>query len=403
MGQLQRLFEAAIHERAVDTVVEHIAAKCAAQAFSLSARQRRKVAEALRRGEKIALRKFRWPPWRTDDVELVVTDDELAAIAEKHDELISQIEPAMQLFVSEQEQRLEQIILKSYPGKIRSESQQLGRFRHRLAKRWERPVTLLRTIIALSESIALESAPSGVRRLDGDDVLEPVLRRLHGRGVRIAKEVLALLEAGFADGAIARWRTLHEITVVAIFIQEHGLECAKLYVSHEIVENFRAANAYRTHQEALGFNPISDDEWNEIAGAYRGAIARFGERFADDYGWALPYLDGRAANFAAIEASIALGHLRPFYRMASQQVHASSKAIMFGLSHNAREVVLLGPSNAGLADPGQNVALTLSLLTTVFLRLSPDLDVLVGVKVLSALAVKAATAWAETQRELEDE
>lgn len=403
MGQLQQLFDEVIHERATEIVVEHIVAKCAQLGIDPTARQRRKIVEALSRGKPLALRQWRWPPWRTDSRELVITDEDLAAIAKEHNELLSRIEPAVRLFVNENEERIKQIILRSYPSEIRSDDRELSGFRRRLAKRWERPATLLRIIIALSERIAVESAPDGVPRLNGGDVLEPVLRRLHGRGVRIAKEALALIEAGFADGAMARWRTLHEITVVAMFIQDHGAQCATLYLAHDVVETYRSASSYRAHQEALGYEPITDEEWHNIEDAYRAALATYGESFATEYGWARSFLVGRAANFAEIEASIALEHLRPFYKMASQQVHAGPKAILFGLSHDPRELVLLGPSNAGLADPGQNVGLTLSLLTKVFLRVSPDMDVLVGVKVLSALASEAAVAWAETQRDLDEE
>ncbi len=401
MGQLQQLFEEAIRERAVDIVVDRIVAKCAEQGLKPSRRQRRTIVNALRKGETFTLRQWRWPPWRTTSIQLVVSDEELAVIAREHDELLSRIEPAVRLFVDENEERIKQIILRSYPIELRSDDRELSGFRRRLSKRWERPATLLRIIVALSERIAVESAPNGVPRLDGDDVLEPVLRRLHGRGVRIAKEMLALIEAGFADGAIARWRTLHEITVVAMFIQDHGAQCAKLYLAHDVVESYRSATSYRAHQEALGYEPIADEEWHDIESAYRTALATYGDSFAAEYGWARRFLVGRASNFAEIEASIALGHLRPFYKMASQQVHAGPKAILFGLSHDAREILLLGPSDSGLADPGQNAGLTLALLTTVFLRLSPDMDVLVGVNVLSALASDAAIAWAETQHDLE--
>jgi hypothetical protein len=403
MGQLQQLFEEIIHERAIEIVVDHIVAKCTALGLTPSARQRRQIASGLRSGQTFTLRKWQWPPWRTETRELVVTDEDLAAIAKAHETLLSRIEPAVRLFVEENEERIKQIILQSYPSEIRSDDRELTGFRRRLAKRWDRPATLLRVIIALSERIAIESAPNGVPRLDAEDVLEPVLRRLHGRGVRIAKEALALIEAGFADGAIARWRTLHEITVVALFIQDHGPSCAKLYLAHDIVETYRSASAYRAHHQALGYESISDEEWNGIDAAYRAAVSTHGDPFASEFGWMRPFLVGHAPNFAGLEASIALGHLRPFYKMASQQVHAGPKAILFGLSHDPREMILLGPSNIGLADPGQNVGLTLSLLTTVFLRLSPDMDVLVGVKVLTALASEAAVAWAETQSTLEEE
>jgi hypothetical protein len=285
MGQLQQLFEEAIRERATEIVVDHVVAKCAELGLDPSPRLRRKIGNALRKGETLTLRQWRWPPWRTESRELVVTDEDLAAIAKKHDELSSSMESVVRLFVHENEEQIKRIILRSYPSEIRSDDRELSGFRRRLAKRWERPATLLRIIIALSERLAIESAPNGVPRLDGADVLEPVLRRLHGRGVRIAKEALALIEAGFADGAMARWRTLHEITVVAMFIQDHGAQCAKLYLAHDAIESYRSANSYRAHHEALGYEPIADEEWNGVESAYHAAIATHGTSFATEYGW----------------------------------------------------------------------------------------------------------------------
>ena len=42
-----------------------------------------------------------------------------------------------------------------------------------------------------------------------------VQTRLHARACQIAREVLTLLYAGFAEGAMARWRALHELAVLS--------------------------------------------------------------------------------------------------------------------------------------------------------------------------------------------
>ena len=97
MGQLQQLFEEIIHERAIEIVVDHIVAKCTALGLIPSARQRRNIARALRTGETLTLRKWQWPPWRTESRELVVTAEDLAAIAKEHETLLSRIEPAVRV------------------------------------------------------------------------------------------------------------------------------------------------------------------------------------------------------------------------------------------------------------------------------------------------------------------
>jgi hypothetical protein len=58
------------------------------------------------------------------------------------------------------------------------------------------------------------------------------LIRLHAGAVRVAGEIYALLLSGFASGAHARWRTLHEIAVTALFIVQEDKQTAERYVHH---------------------------------------------------------------------------------------------------------------------------------------------------------------------------
>jgi hypothetical protein len=45
-----------------------------------------------------------------------------------------------------------------------------------------------------------------------------VMARLHASACLVAFEILTLLQAGHAQAALARWRTLHETAVTALFI-----------------------------------------------------------------------------------------------------------------------------------------------------------------------------------------
>jgi hypothetical protein len=78
--------------------------------------------------------------------------------------------------------------------------------------------------------------------------LVDVITRMHARPCQIAEEVIVLSECGFANGAMARWRTMHEVFVVASFISKHGEKCAKAYCEHQAVESKKGSDEY-----ALGF------------------------------------------------------------------------------------------------------------------------------------------------------
>jgi hypothetical protein len=116
------------------------------------------------------------------------------------------------------------------------------------------------------------------------------LLRLHVRACQITNEIIVLLENGFADGAMARWRTLHEVATVASVIAIHGEEMAERYVHHQVVEAYKGLIAYERDHVGLRFKPISKKESQRIRKAYAAAVRRFGTKFAEEYGWAAHHL-----------------------------------------------------------------------------------------------------------------
>jgi len=67
--------------------------------------------------------------------------------------------------------------------------------------------------------------------------------------------------------------------------------------------------------------------------ARSNAINEFGKSFGVNYGWAASVLKFNNT-FAQIEESIGLNHLRPYYKMASQNVHADPKGVIYRLGLN---------------------------------------------------------------------
>lgn len=86
-----------------------------------------------------------------------------------------------------------------------------------------------------------EGINARLRRPDADEAYKlDVLTRLHARACQIAQEVIVLLSAGLADGAMARWRTLHEVATAALLISENGEALAERYARHDVIESRRA-------------------------------------------------------------------------------------------------------------------------------------------------------------------
>lgn len=205
------------------------------------------------------------------------------------------------------------------------------------------------------------------------DYVFEALGRLSARACRIAEEVLVLLKAGYGQGALARWRALHEVAIVADVIAEYGDECAERYFAHEGVESWRAMQEYQEHAAALGQEPYSDEEVESARQQYEALLERYGRSFAGPYGWAQEAVAAKDARYArrdvtfsALEASVGTPHMRPYYRMASHGVHANPKGVTWtpDLLPTDRALVLLtGPSPAGLADPGHSTLASLTRVT----------------------------------------
>ena len=136
---------------------------------------------------------------------------------------------------------------------------------------------------------------------------------------------------------------------------------------------------HRQHAEAINDEPISEKEFDEFKAEQNKLVARFGESFKKNYGWAASALGKERPTIVDIEESVDLKHLRPYYGMASDNTHANAHGAYYrlGSSLETNEVLLAGPSNMGLANPGHSTAISLCQVTTALLTTKPNLDSLV--------------------------
>lgn len=117
----------------------------------------------------------------------------------------------------------------------------MRKFEDRLNTLWKEPFELFETLIYVSQEICEEVDVTVVddeRRKQ--DLVFYALVRLHCRACQIAQEILKLMQTGFPDGAIARWRTLHEITVISYFIRKNGQEVANKFLLHDAIESYNS-------------------------------------------------------------------------------------------------------------------------------------------------------------------
>lgn len=184
---------------------------------------------------------------------------------------------------------------------------------------------------------------------------------------------------------MARWRTLHEISVVAAVIRHYGNDIAAKYSDHQGVESKRKLDKYLVCYKDLGYKPLSARAQNKIVKTYNAAIARYGKPFKSDYGWAAFHLNNDWPTFADLEKAAGRAEMRSHYQMGNDNIHAGIKSMYFRLGLLNRDGLLAGRSNAGLMEPGQNTAHTLTQLAAIVGLSEPIMDDLVAADMMRML------------------
>lgn len=339
-----------------------------------------------------------------EKVEIDIGDPD-QALDEIYQEFIANLDDSIPEITNEMALPILSGLKKSTPAMLKAHRKEMKQFEQRLYNDWKKPFDMLEAFLIF----ALEAGDEFNKEFRKDEaesknyVLE-VLTRLHARACQIASEILVLLKNGFADGAHARWRSLHEIAVVGSFIKTHGNEAAEKYLLHDNIESFKAATLYQKHYEALGVEPISQDEYDLIKTTRDKLVTRFGNSYKYNYGWASSALNKDDPTFSDIEENSGLDHLRPYYKLASHNVHANPKGVMFklGLLQDTHNILLAGPSNVGFTDPAQSTAISLGLITVTLITTKPTIDNLVLSNILLKLESEIGEEFLKVQKEIED-
>ena len=287
-------------------------------------------------------------------------------------------------------------------------------FESRLARRWKPALALFEMLLVATQE-CVEDFDRAYRSsaVAGNDFVFEALHLLSVRACRTASEVFALLRTGHADGALARWRTLHELAVVAFFISKNTRDTAERYLAHRFIEKCHAAREYGQHYLRLQLEPLDGEQIDSHATIRRRLEEKYGPRYSDRYGWAhaaIIELDAglqgkEQVTFGHLERFCELRHFRPYYRFASQKVHAGAQGDYESLGvMTGRRLNLVGASNTGLADPGQNTCISLvQVITTVLTSKPQDPANLVAAKALKLLLDEACDTFVRIQRDIEVE
>src|SRR5271155_1273140 len=334
-----------------------------------------------------------------DDATIQITDDDIEHVVKMTDRFYTEQRGG---FLDKAGDDVANLLFESLSQKWPEEHEacqaDVEAFKARLEYRWGKALGKLRMLLAIVMEWANERRRPANRKRHSH--LQDVMLRLHVRPCQVTSEIIVLLENGYADGAMARWRTLHEITIVAAVIAKFGEDIAERHVYYQIVESFSALKAYERNHKDLGFRLPSKTQSAKVRKDHANVLKRFGKQFGEEYGWAAYHLKGRVT-FARLEEEAGDAMMRSPYKMASYNVHASPKGDYFKLgSIKGSPVLLAGRSNAGLTEPAQYAAVSLAEITLLMIGDSAVFDDIVMGKIVARLEAEIPPELGKADRKL---
>ena len=400
-GTLAHALGEAALAAAFDFVEERVCQKIKRQGIKLGSRRRKKIRRQLERmlrdGTLSSIEVPDWTRWGRQEFAIQFSDQDQQDLAALTSRLIEVVPTVLTDSLLSMEAAVLKSLKRGWAKYRKAHDKDMAGFHKRLTSSWRAGFSLLEMLI----TIATE-AGSNWKGAPQFPALTEAHRRLHARACQIANEVVTLLYHGYADGAMSRWRTLHEVAIVMDFLGAHGDDAAKQYIDHQIVESRRATDEYQLNCAAINQEALSPEEVARTERSYQECIALYGGNFGKRYGWAAAFLKNPNPSFSDIAQSVGLEHFRPYYRMASHGVHANPKGVFNQIGLLNDEVLLAGPSNVGMADPGHNSAISLYQATVFLLTRHPTFESLLILKIMERLTDEVGEALIETHAALEE-
>ncbi len=259
------------------------------------------------------------------------------------------------------------------------------------------------TYVVCTESGEICNDRARTGAIEESDFRFEALTRVHARSCMVASEIHALLRTGHAAGAEARWRTLHELSVVASVLSDAPLEISERYLLHGWISSARDLADYERFRVQLGLEEFDPTEASQIREGRDQLVGRFGRSYKGDWGWSAPLFRHDRIMFSDLEGISGLDHLRPYYRLGSHRVHAGAKGLDLGrVEFRGFDTMLVGPNNSGLAEVGHGALISLVNVTLPLLRsrIEDDVMFLPMMKVAAEMSKRAGDLFGAAAEEL---
>jgi hypothetical protein len=338
--------------------------------------------------------------------------------APSDEEMSQKLTRIADLLKGEMSDNLRDILIEMTPAMAEDHRRVRGAVEEVQTEIWGPAFDLIEAIVVASAELGQRIHLADIRKAAREnDLVFESNTRLHARAIRIANEILVLMRAGYATGAMARVRALQENVFVALFIRQEGQETAERFLLHQDASRYASAVELNRLASRLNEEPIPADEVAEMEENRDQLRAQFDQPCYDgDYGWALTALKRpcssawHAANpkrkqcrvtFAQIEKAVDMEQYRPYYRLAGYGIHTSSKSLYWdlGLDWDDEAIILFGPSMGGFTEPASITAHLVALSMIDFIQTQPG----VGERVWMSFAILKLVAVVHERLEAADQ
>ena len=311
---------------------------------------------------------------------------------EKHRKLpsIRELSEMMTKVTTEYADDISQILYtevkKSYLNFEKENSENLIAFLYEQDKKWGKILTKANYFITLSEEIGKEVFEQWKKYKKLSQKKYLALIKIHARSVQIAREIFCLSENGFADGALSRWRSLHELEVISIFLAEQNNNVSERYLEHEDIKKYLDVKEYNKYFKKLKQSPPDKNNYRRLYRKYQKLISKYGKQyqFNGGYGWIPPKTLRNPKTkkllpqqtFNNLEIHTDRAHYIPYFRLSSNSVHGGASGFYrVGLAEDSQEKVLLtGRTTTGISEPLELMLISMNLISTNLLPLEKDLS-----------------------------
>jgi hypothetical protein len=292
-------------------------------------------------------------------------------------------------------------LIRRAPQRVRLIRQEARGFEKRNLQRWRKPFNLIELLWDVAAEVGGEFNEQERPKIAAQrDFRCEALIHIHARAMLVGSECICLMKSGYPDGALSRWRTLHELNVIASFLLDNSHELALRYLLSFEFQAMKAAKQMKEHAARSKMEPPTDAAILALENRCKSHIRQFGPNIGmGDYGWASETLNKKSPSLLDLEKAVGLDHWRPRFKWASQHNHGGHRppGSLLATTESSVPVFAIGQSNSGMVDPLHMTAISLANVTISLLISRPDIDRTICAKALLAISDEVGAASAKVE------